>query len=89
MHAPGERLVARLGLERVGPDHPVCGAPEPRHLVGQDIGNAAIPSVREYDHNGTPAEPAAVGGGGSRPDRRAPGRRAAAGGLTCVSVAPR
>ncbi len=45
LHAARQRLVAGRAEQRVQPDQPPAAAPQPRHLAGEHIRFAAIPSV--------------------------------------------
>ena len=49
LHAARQRLVARVGRQRVQPQHAVGTAPQPRHLGRQLLGVAAIPAIRQDD----------------------------------------
>ena len=52
LHARGERLVARPSLVRVDPHHRVRQPPQPRHLLGEHVGAAALPAVAAHDDDG-------------------------------------
>src|SRR5918994_7920852 len=60
LHAPRERLVAGMGLQRVEPDEAVGAAAQALHLGRELVGVAAVPAVREQDDDRAAADPPAV-----------------------------
>ena len=83
-HSPGERRELGRRLQRVHPHDPVRDPVQPRHLLGEHLGIAAVPAVGE-DHDDraaghAPHAPlvvelrAAPRRGGCRPTSRRPAR---------------
>ena len=60
LHAARERRVAGIGGERVQPHDPVRAALQPRHLLRQQLGVAAVPAVGQHDDERAAADAAAV-----------------------------
>src|SRR5215208_8158604 len=60
LHAAGERLVARVRLQRVEPDQRVSATGETRHLRAELLGVATVPAVREQYHDRAATEAPAV-----------------------------
>ncbi len=73
-HARGQRREPRRGLERVDPDDAVRDPGQPRHLLGEHVGLAAVPPVGDDHHDGTPGHaphpPRVVEGAQRRADAR-------------------
>ena len=88
LHAARQRLVARVGGERVEPHDAVGGAAQPRHLLAELLGVAAVPAVGQQDDERAAPDAAAVlaverrqrvaDPRAARPVRRPPRRRARA-----------
>ena len=76
LHAARERLVVRMGFQRVEPDEAVRAAPQASHLCGELFRLAPVPAVGEQDDDGAAAEAAtmlAIERGERVPDARAAG----------------
>ena len=60
LHPARQRLVARVGGERVQPDDRCAVRAQARHLLRELLRLAAVPAVGEQDHHRAAADPAAV-----------------------------
>ncbi len=76
-HAPRERLVVGIALERVDPDHRVGSACETRHLPAHETGILALPAVRDDHDDRAAGQPTTTPDLVELPQRRADPRPAA------------
>ncbi len=47
-----ERLIARIAQQRVEPDQPVAASLQTGHLMGEQLGFAAIPAITDHQDDG-------------------------------------
>ncbi len=51
LHAAGERLIRSRSEQRIQPDEAMTAPLKPAHLALQEIGFAAVPAVRDQQHD--------------------------------------